>query len=53
MPDFDSTIEPFNDLTPIFFRHCKMRTAAHGVTMNEIASEKNIAALAPIGIGRM
>ncbi len=30
-----------------------MRTAAHGVTMKEIASEKNIAALAPIGIGRM
>ena len=30
-----------------------MRMAAHGVTMKEIASEKNIAALAPIGIGRI
>src|ERR1051326_3834301 len=29
------------------------RTAAQGVTMKAIAREKNIAALAPIGIGRM
>ena len=30
-----------------------MRMAAHGVTMNAMPSEKNIAALEPIGIGRM
>ena len=30
-----------------------MRIDAHGVTMKAIASEKNIAALEPIGIGRM
>ncbi len=30
-----------------------MRMLAHGVTMNAMASEKNIAALEPIGIGRM
>src|SRR5262249_13406407 len=33
--------------------HCSSRTAAHGVTMNAIAREKNIAVAAPIGIGRM
>ena len=30
-----------------------MRTAAHGVTINATSSEKTMAALAPIGIGRM
>jgi hypothetical protein len=30
-----------------------MRIEAHGVTMNAISSDQNIAALAPIGIGRM
>ena len=31
----------------------KIRMLAHGVTMNAMASEKNIAALEPMGIGRM
>ncbi len=30
-----------------------MRIEAHGVTMNAIASDQPIAALAPIGMGRM
>ena len=33
-------------------RHCKMRMAAHGVTMKEIASENSIAALAPFAPSR-
>ena len=31
----------------------RIRTAAHGVTMNATSREKSIAALAPIGMGRM
>src|SRR5665213_1422792 len=31
----------------------KIRMLAHGVTMNAMASENNIAALEPIGIGRI
>ena len=30
-----------------------MRMLAHGVTMNAISGDQNIAALEPIGIGRM
>jgi hypothetical protein len=35
------------------FPSLKIRTAAHGVTMNAMASDQNIAALDPIGMGRM
>ena len=30
-----------------------MRMEAHGVTMKAISSDQNMAALAPIGMGRM
>ena len=48
-----SSATPCSDACLPWWPPLSMRTAAHGVTINAIRSEKIIAAEAPTGIGRM